>query len=134
MPGEKTAMGLTKLTASGQRRALGCGKHRRKAPSTRYADRSISTSVSESRSAHSAAAAERARAQLQSSAQESRRPSFGEAKAEHRHDRVYTQALSERTEAGQRRAWCRSVQEATCSTWNNVRERTVRHEAADGAP
>ena len=31
-------------------------------------------------------------------------------------------------------AWCRSVQEATRSTWRNERERTVRRNATHGAP
>ena len=63
-----------------------------------------------------------------------------EAEAENRHDRVCAQALSGPRQDSdvnakeEEAAWCRSVQEATRSTWRNVRERTVRHNAAHGAP
>lgn len=123
---ERAAMELTKLAVSGPRGALGA--------------------ASTGARTTAAAAAERARAQLQSSAQESSRLSFGGSAPQRPKQNTATIVSTLRPSVSgpeqdsdvnamdEETAWCRSVQEATRSTWRNVRERTVRYEAAHGAP
>ena len=91
-----------------------CGKQRRKAPPDMLTGRSVQACLSrEVPTDHEACGhrssgcgkSESAAAELCSGVETTQlwRERTPEAKAEHRHDRVYTQALSERTEAGQRR-------------------------------